>query len=45
LIKKNRKLGKISFAQIEENNVEAAKLAESLGFVKDRKASWIKLRL
>ncbi|MBE0538276.1 MAG: GNAT family N-acetyltransferase [Ignavibacterium sp.] len=43
LIHQNRKLGKISFAQIEEKNVKATNLAEQLGFVKDRRVSWVKL--
>lgn len=43
LIHQNRKLGKISFAQIEERNIKATKLVEHLGFIKDRRVSWIKL--
>lgn len=43
LIHQNRKLGKISFAQIEEKNLKATNLIEQLGFVKDRRVSWIKL--
>ena len=43
LIHQNRKLGKISFAQIEEKNTKATNLIEQLGFVKDRKVSWVKL--
>jgi 8-oxo-dGTP diphosphatase len=43
LIHQNRKLGKISFAQIEEKNQKAINLVEQLGFVKDRLVSWIKL--
>ncbi len=43
LIHQNRKLGKISFAQIEEKNQKAINLAEQLGFIKDRRVSWIKL--
>lgn len=43
LINQNRKLGKISFAQIEEKNTKAANLAEQIGFVKDRRVNWIKL--
>ncbi len=43
LIHQNRKLGKISFAQIEEKNIKATNLIEQLGFVKDRRVSWIKL--
>jgi GNAT superfamily N-acetyltransferase len=43
LIHQNRKLGKVSFAQIEEKNTKATNLIEQLGFVKDRKVSWIKL--
>lgn len=44
LIHQNRKLGKISFAQIEEKNLKATNLVEQLGFVKDRRVSWIKLK-
>ena len=43
LIHQNRKLGKISFAQIEEKNTKATNLIEQLGFIKDRKVSWVKL--
>ena len=43
LIHQNRKLGRISFAQIEEKNVKATNLIEQLGFVKDRRVSWMKL--
>ena len=43
LIHQNRKLGKISFAQIEERNINAASLVENLGLIKDRRVSWIKL--
>jgi 8-oxo-dGTP diphosphatase len=43
LIHQNRKLGKTSFAQIEEKNMKVTNLIEQLGFVKDRKVSWIKL--
>jgi 8-oxo-dGTP diphosphatase len=45
LIHQNRKHGKISFAQIEEKNIKATNLIEQLGFVKDRKVSWLKLIL
>lgn len=44
LIHQNRKLGKISFAQIEEKNLKATNLIEHLDFVKDRRVSWIKLK-
>jgi GNAT superfamily N-acetyltransferase len=44
LIQQNRKLGRVSFAQIEEKNTKASNLAEQLGFVKDRRVSWIKLK-
>ena len=44
LIHQNRKLGKTSFAQIEEKNVKATNLAVQLGFLKDRRVSWIKLK-
>jgi 8-oxo-dGTP diphosphatase len=43
LIHQNRKLDKISFAQIEERNIRATKLVEHLGFIKDRRVSWVKL--
>ena len=43
LIHQNRKLGKRSFAQIEEKNIKATNLTEQLGFVEDRRASWVKL--
>ena len=43
LIHQNRKLDKMSFAQIEERNINAARLVESLGFTKERRVSWIKL--
>jgi 8-oxo-dGTP diphosphatase len=43
LIHQNRKLGKTSFAQIEEKNVNAANLVEQLGFVKDRRVRWVNL--
>jgi 8-oxo-dGTP diphosphatase len=44
LIHQNRKLGRISFAQIEERNIKAIRLVEHLGFIKDRRVSWVKLR-
>ena len=44
LIHQNRKLVKISFAQIEEKNTKATNLIEQLGFVKDRRVSWVKLK-
>src|SRR5574338_1033302 len=43
LIHQNRKLGKISFVQIEEKNTKATNLVEQLGFIKDRRVSWVKL--
>lgn len=43
LIHQNRKLDKMSFAQIEEKNLKATNLIEQLGFVKDKKVSWVKL--
>ncbi|MFZ1519075.1 MAG: GNAT family N-acetyltransferase [Ignavibacteriaceae bacterium] len=43
LIHQNKKLGKLSFAQIEERNINAASLVENLGFIKDRRVSWVKL--
>jgi 8-oxo-dGTP diphosphatase len=43
LIHQNRKRGKISFAQIEEKNTKATNLIKHLGFVKDRRVSWVKL--
>ncbi len=44
LIHQNRKLGKISFAQIEEKNLKATNLIVQLGFIKDRRVSWVKLK-
>jgi GNAT superfamily N-acetyltransferase len=44
LIHQNKKLGKISFVQIEEKNTKATNLIEQLGFVKDRRVSWVKLK-
>ncbi len=44
LIHQTRKMNKIPFAQIEENNINAIRLAENLGFIKDRRVSWIKLK-
>ena len=44
LIHQNIKLGKISFAQIEEKNLKATNLIEQLGFIKDRKVNWVKLK-
>ncbi len=43
LIHQSRKLGGISFTQIEEKNIKATNLIEQLGFVKDRRVSWAKL--
>ena len=43
LVHQNRKLGRISFAQIEEKNLKATNLVEQLGFIEDRKVSWVKL--
>ncbi len=42
LIHQCRALGKIPFAQIEETNYKAIKLVTKLGFVKDRRVTWIK---
>lgn len=42
LIHQCRALGKIPFAQIEETNHKAMKLVTKLGFVKDRRVTWIK---
>lgn len=44
LIHQCRALGKIPFAQIEETNEKAIKLVTKLGFVKDRRVSWIKCK-
>lgn len=44
LIKQCRELGKIPFAQIEETNEKAIKLVTRLGFVKDRRVTWIKCK-
>ena len=40
---KIREAGNIPIAQIEEKNIPAAKLFEKLGFVKDRRVTWLKL--
>ncbi len=40
MIEKLRALGKLPFAQIEEDNFKSINLAENLGFVKDRRVSW-----
>jgi GNAT superfamily N-acetyltransferase len=42
LIHQCRELGRIPFAQIEETNEKAIKLVTKLGFVKDRRVTWIK---
>ena len=42
LINQSRALGKIPFAQIEETNEKAIRLVTKLGFVKDRRVTWIK---
>jgi 8-oxo-dGTP diphosphatase len=42
LIRQCRELGKIPFAQIEETNQKAIKLVTKLGFIKDRRVTWIK---
>ena len=42
LIHQCRALGKIPFAQIEETNYKAIKLVTKLGFVQDRRVTWIK---
>lgn len=44
LIHQCRALGKIPFAQIEETNEKAIKLVSKLGFVKDRRVTWIKCK-
>lgn len=44
LIHQNRKLGKVSFTQVEEKNTKAINLVEQLGFIKDRMVSWVKLK-
>lgn len=44
LIHQNRKLGKLSFAQIEEKNIKATNLIQQLGFLIDRRVSWVKLK-
>lgn len=44
LIHQCRALGKIPFAQIEETNEKAVRLVTKLGFVKDRKVTWIKCK-
>jgi GNAT superfamily N-acetyltransferase len=42
LIHQCRSLGKIPFAQIEEQNIPSIKLFTKLGFVKDRNICWVK---
>jgi 8-oxo-dGTP diphosphatase len=44
LVKQCRAIGKIPFLQCENKNVAAQRLMESLGFVKDRNVSWLKLK-
>jgi 8-oxo-dGTP diphosphatase len=44
LVKQCRAIGKIPFLQCEDKNVAAQRLVESLGFVKDRNVSWLKLK-
>lgn len=44
LIHQCRELGRIPFAQIEETNEKAIKLVSKLGFVKDRRVTWIKCK-
>jgi len=44
LIHQCRALGKIPFAQIEETNEKAIRLVTKLGFVKDRRVTWIKCK-
>lgn len=44
LIHQCRELGKIPFAQIEETNSKAIKLVSGLGFIKDRRVTWIKCK-
>lgn len=44
LIHQCRALGKIPFAQIEETNEKAIKLVTKLGFVKDRRVTWVKCK-
>jgi 8-oxo-dGTP diphosphatase len=39
-----RKEESVPIAQIEEKNIPALKLFNKIGFVKDRKVSWIKLK-
>ena len=43
LSRKIREPGNIPIAQIEEKNIPAIKLFEKLGFVKDRRVTWLKL--
>jgi ribosomal protein S18 acetylase RimI-like enzyme len=44
LIHQCRALGKIPFAQTEETNEKAIKLVTKLGFVMDRRVTWIKCK-
>ncbi len=42
LIHQCRELGKTPFAQIEETNAAAISLVKKLGFIQDRRVTWIK---
>ncbi len=44
LIEKCLQDKKIPFAQIEENNLPAVKLVRQLGFIEDRRVTWLKLK-
>lgn len=44
LIRKCREAGKIPFLQCEKKNIPAQNLVESIGYVKDRNVSWLKLK-
>ena len=44
LIKQCRELGKIPFLQCEAKNLAAQNLVKSIGYVQDRKVSWLKLK-
>ena len=44
LVRQCREVGKIPFLQCENKNIPAQKLVESIGFIKDRNVSWLKLK-
>ena len=44
LIRQCREIGKIPFLQCETKNIPAQKLVEKMGFERDRRVSWLKLK-